>query len=317
MSKHKKQHYIPACYTKAWRDPNAPATHTPYVWLYNKDGSNPRKKAPENIFHETDLYTINEGGERNLRLEKGLCQLEYEFTKVRNSKLNFQRELSEMDQIVLCAFTAAAHTRTPTFRDHQKEQWKRPLEMMEDLMAQVAEMTPEEKTRFARSQPPSLVEKRSGLDYEAVKAMHDNPLQTSLFSFIQTETPLLCQLDMAFLVTDDPVGFITSDHPCVWFDPEAYKRPPMYRGPALMYETIEITLPISPSCMMLLNRQGFVGYMEVGKHTVTEMNRRTRGYASDYFVVNQDHVEPRWLEVGEEPDDSWEKQQAAKESKSH
>ena len=317
MSKHKKQHFIPACYTKAWRDPQAPATHTPYVWLYNKDGSNPRKKAPENIFHETDLYTINEGGERNLRLEKGLCQLENEFTKVRNSKLNFHRELSEMDQIVLCAFTAAAHTRTPTFRDHQKEQWKRPLEMMEELMAKVAVMTPEQKKHFAKSQPPSLGEKNSGLDYEAVKAMHDNPLQTTLFTFIQTETPLLCQLDMAFLVTDDPVGFITSDHPCVWFDPEAYKRPPMYRGPALMYETIEITLPISPSCMMLLNRQGFAGYQKVGKHTVTEMNRRTRGYASDYFVVNQAHVEPRWLEVGEGPDDSWEKQQAAKEGKSH
>jgi hypothetical protein len=43
-----------------------PAGQEPYVWRFKKDGSDPRRKAPENLFHETDLYTIHrEDGERD------------------------------------------------------------------------------------------------------------------------------------------------------------------------------------------------------------------------------------------------------------
>jgi hypothetical protein len=26
------------------------------LWVFSKDGSNPRRRAPDNLFHETDLY---------------------------------------------------------------------------------------------------------------------------------------------------------------------------------------------------------------------------------------------------------------------
>src|SRR5713101_5619201 len=71
-----------------------------------------------------------------------------------------------------------------------------------------------------------------------------------------TEICALCKLDFAVLSTTDDIGFITSDHPCVWHDPEGYKRPPMYQSPGLIYETIQITLPISPEQCIFLNRQG-------------------------------------------------------------
>jgi hypothetical protein len=34
------------------------------------------------------------------------------------------------------------------------------------------------------------------------------------------ETPHLAPVDLAVLTTADPQGLITSDHPCVWFDPK-------------------------------------------------------------------------------------------------
>jgi hypothetical protein len=72
MAKHKKQHFVPQCYLKAWCDPTTPVDQDPYVWRFRKDGSDPRRKAPENIFHETDLYTIHRpGGGRDLVLEHG------------------------------------------------------------------------------------------------------------------------------------------------------------------------------------------------------------------------------------------------------
>ena len=45
-------------------------------------------------------------------------------------------------------------------------------------------------------------------------------------------------MHMAILNTDDEVGFLTSDQPCVWFDPEAYKRPAMYRSIGLGYKSV-------------------------------------------------------------------------------
>ena len=125
---------------------------------------------------------------------------------------------------------------------------------------------------------------------------------------ITAVAPLLTRLDFAILYSESEQGFITSDCPCVWFDPEAYKRPPLYRGPALMYETIEITLPISPSQCILLNRQGLNGYIKLDENAVRELNRRHRFYASKSFIVNNSGVDESWFDPGIEPEDSWERQ---------
>src|ERR1700704_3168622 len=85
---HKAQHWIPKCYLRAWTDPNTPVGHNPYVHVFSKDGSASRKKSPENLFTETDLYTIHlpDGG-RDLRLEQGLCGLEASFSTIRRDYL--------------------------------------------------------------------------------------------------------------------------------------------------------------------------------------------------------------------------------------
>ena len=144
--------------------------------------------------------------------------------------------------------------------------------------------------------------------------MVEDPVGTMLLPMIEADAPLLANLDMAILCTESKPGFITSDRPCVWFDPEGYKRPPIYRGPALMYETIEITLPISPRQCILLNRQGVTGYIDIDDRAVDELNRMQRFQASEYYVVNQDSVKDYWFEMGEEPDNSWEKQQERNEA---
>ena len=120
--KHKKQHFVPQCYLRAWCDPDTPDGHEPYVWRFAKDGTDARRKAPENIFHETDLYTITmPDGERDLRLEQGLSQLEGEFVKIRDSILAREQPFEARDHSILCAFIAATRARTPTNRDHLAE----------------------------------------------------------------------------------------------------------------------------------------------------------------------------------------------------
>ena len=77
------QHFVTQGYLRAWCDLATPTGHEPYVWRFEKDGSNPRHKPPKKIY-ESDLYTIPlpDGG-RDLRLEHGLSQLEGKFVKIR------------------------------------------------------------------------------------------------------------------------------------------------------------------------------------------------------------------------------------------
>jgi len=305
MTGHKKQHFVPKSYLRAWCDPNTPSGQEPYVWLFSRDGSNPRRKAPDNIFHETDLYTIElpDGG-RNLVLEHGLAQLESEFVSIRDTKLDLLEPLEPSEHAFLCVFVAAMHARTPARRDHLSEQWGKVLAMADQMREWAKTATPEQK--HAATSLPSSNRQRS-FTYDEVKALAERPLQTAMLPFIKVEAPLLTRLDCV-VVTSHSGGFITSDNPCVWFDAEACKRPPMFQSPALMYESIEISLPVSPLQVILLNRRGLSGYLPVPPRIVDELNRRTRFGCTEYFVNSTNATQPIWFDLGVEPEDSWRKQ---------
>ena len=166
--------------------------------------------------------------------------------------------------------------------------------------------TLEEKRRAAAMSLPSSKSKGS-LTYEQVKELYGNPIQKIMGPMLRTLTPLLTCLDIAIFEAEDNLGFITSDHPCVWFDSDAHRRPPLYRAPALMYKMIEITLPISPRQCVCLNRLGIGGYLPATEAIVNEFNRRTRFHADKYFVVRRNETKLIWFDPGVEPDNSWDK----------
>lgn len=72
MAKNKptKQHSVPQCYLREWVDPNTPAEQEPYVWIFNRNERKGPKKAPSNIFTETDLFTLKlKTGEKNYSID--------------------------------------------------------------------------------------------------------------------------------------------------------------------------------------------------------------------------------------------------------
>lgn len=312
MSGHKKQHYVPRCYLKAWCDPSCPPNRTPFVWLFDREGAECKPKSPGNLFHENNLYTIEKpDGGRNLVLEHGLQQLEDEFARLRNRKLNFRRELDGDEKLLLCAFTAAMQSRTKAQRDHWAHQWKRPLEMADAMQRKLDEASKEERKRIANASPPQS-SRGSSISHEELRALAARPLQNMMAPIINTVTPLLFRMDLAlFFVSTEP-GFITSDHPCVWFDPESYKRPPLLQGAGLGSRTVEVSLPLSPGFLAYLNWQGVNGYIEANEKVVNEFNRRTRFYADEHFVVSKPVKNDYWFQRGVEPEDSWEKNEERK-----
>ena len=307
MAKHKKQHVIPKCYLKAWVDPSSPKNQEPYVWVFGKEERDGRRKAPRNIFHENDFYTVGMAeGDRNLTVEHGLSEIESRFAGIRIRRLNFSQELPDEERFTLCLFVAALHMRTPAQLDHLTGFWERVLKMMNQMKESLDKASPEKRAQMVRASSLGSSSGK-GASMEQVQAAVDERVKHIMVPALITEAKLLPTLDMAILQTDSELGFITSDSPVVWFDPEAYKRPPMHQVPALMYETIEITMPISPSQMLLLNRGGQSGYVEVAQETVDELNRRTRFHAHANFVVRKDATKDVWFKEGEESEDAWEK----------
>jgi hypothetical protein len=310
---HKGQHYVPDSYLKAWCDPACPAEHEPYVWVFNRDGTLDKPRSPSNIFKENDFYTIyREDGSRDIGLENALSRLESKFSAVRRDKLDKQLQLSEQEHADLAVFVAAGQFRTRSSRDHHAGQWKATLNLMDELAERMENATPEQREAAAKISSISASSK-GGLTHEQVRKLTAMPIQTMIPSVLRTVSPILAKMNMLILCTDDEVGFLTSDRPVTWYDPEAYKRPPLYRAPGLGIETIEVTMPLSPRQCLLFSWLGPEGYIDASELALNELNRRHRSLCLGQYVVRSNARRDYWFKEFEPPDDAWEKQNPDRE----
>src|SRR5207249_4711019 len=143
---------------------------------------------------------------------------------------------------------------------------------------------------------------RAGLTEEDVRQLVSAPLQHTLVGFIREQMRILPQMQLTILCTTMEPGFITSDVPCVWWDPEARNRPFPFDGVGLLFPTLEITLPISPQQMAVLTHRplerGSV-YVDLEEERFFyELNRRTRAHCEDHFVVARNVTRPVWYDLG-------------------
>ncbi|MEH6997321.1 MAG: DUF4238 domain-containing protein [Limnobacter sp.] len=302
----RKQHFIPACYLKAWLDPSAPKTskNTPYVWLFDKKGQNPKAKAPEKIFRESDMYTLTtpDGGD-DLRLEHSLGTVESNFTKVRASKFNFKRPLTKGDWLWVCLFAATVHNRTAASRDHFLSQMEEVKEMFEKVAG------PDWETRTIEPELPAHVDRSRAYipqpgDFDNLKEMTTTTLLNSAADVI---LPTLLGMHKTVLYTTDPLGFITTDAPSTWCDPTAYRRHPFERAVGLGNPAIEITLPISPAqCLLFTHHPVGPLYAEIGLDRVDALNHRHAVHAPTTVITQSKETRDLWFQVIEPPADSWE-----------
>ena len=171
----------------------------------------------------------------------------------------------------------------------------------------MANASPERKAAAANMLSSSEPGRSMSLD--EVREVASNTMQHLLPPMISEEMMGLVRMQCVVFCTEHENGFITSDAPVVWFDPEGYKRPPLFRSPGLAMPKLEVTLPISPEQCVLIHHgtvAGNVSYRQAPDNFVTEINRRTRFYCKKHFVSRLGYVEPQWFDPGKEPRDSWE-----------
>jgi hypothetical protein len=147
-----------------------------------------------------------------------------------------------------------------------------------------------------------------GITLDDVMVMEKYPIQQMIVPVVQTVMSMFQRMHVAVLHTQDPTGFVTSDNPCTWFDPESYKFPPFYRGPGLGSRTIEVTLPISPrQCLLISYNVEFQGHIDVPERVVDSLNNRHIAHCDESFISCGPWARPVWFEKPPMPEDAWDR----------
>lgn len=320
---HKRQHAVPASYLAAWTDPATPPGHAPYVHVFSRDGQASKRRSPAKIFAETDLYTIKlPGGIRDLRLEHGLQDGEDAFVRARRDFLTHRKQLPEARLIKLLFFAAAMHARTIKMRDQHRRFWTEVRDTMEEAESNIRKMTPDQRER-AVSLPSS--NRGPSMGKREVQAAVENTMAFTLPPMVKVEMEFLLLMRSRVLCATANAEFITSDAPVTWYDPDAHRKPPLYRSPSFSDPRLEITFPLSPQQTLLITHvedypnlatrrvQTEIEYVDIDDELVTMQNRRTRFGCHKEFVSKQPKTNPRWFERDALPADAWEYSQSIDE----
>lgn len=287
---HCNQHYVPISYLKAWCDPDVPPRYEPHVWRIPKNGGDGQRKAPKNIFAETDFYTLHlPDGQRDLSLEHGLATLEDKFCQIRDTRIASREPLNREEKVWFCAFIAAMHFRTRAQRNAFQQQWGHALDVAEDLQRALATMTSEQlqKHRPHRSLGGA---RGQSLTIDDVKKLAKEPIQRMLPSIIEADLPVLAGMNLSIFTTEDDIGFITSDHPCVRFVPGGGRRPPMIHA-----RRIEVTMPVSPNSLALLCWADVPAYEKGTPAELDNANRLQQIACDEYFIVRRNATKAVWF----------------------
>jgi hypothetical protein len=296
-----KQHIVSKCYLKAWCDPSTPKGHEPYVWLISRDGTKKVRRAPHKSLTKTDAYTITfNDGKSDLRVETTLSQLEARFVRVQQ-KIVEHKILDAYDRAYLAAFMATMHSRT----DPAAEGMREAMSQLDSLVKDMEEVIKRgDADKLPRSIMPGQGAPINSADTEYL-VRNSRPLIVE--SALAAAAPIMWKMPTAFLEAPQGAFFVTSDNPCVWFDPEAYKRPPFFRNPGLAMKDIEITMPISPRVLAIVTHNPKAqGYMRLTEAHVNEFNRRTVAFSDEQFVSLTPDTLPIWFNPGTPPPDAWE-----------
>ncbi len=290
--KNKNQHWVPESYLKAWIDPNC--TQSPgYLWKFSKDGNTCKKKSPKNVFSESDFYTdYLPDGSRDLSLEAKLSSFESTFSRIMRSKISQTKALTVQEFENFFLFIAAMLNRTKSQRDHHKKEWDKLLKVMKDV---------EESAKSSSSNIPPIHShgrKTTALTIDQTEKIRNAPLQKTLLSLTEATAQILIRMNFTILHTSAQPGFITSDNPCVVFDPELYNRPFTMRALGLGYPSVQVTFPLSPQQMICLywgNLPIKNSFLEISDLALDDFNRRTRFFCKEHFVVNQKIIKGIWF----------------------
>lgn len=160
------------------------------------------------------------------------------------------------------------------------------------------EASPKEQAQTAAVLSSLHTNDENSMTMDEVRELVEHPIQSSLSMTVTEISPVLFKFPFVVLETSSSLEFITSDAPCVWFDPAEFHNPRPFGAGGLASPTIEITLPLSPGQMFFLGKKLLLPgvYIRVENPILIDtLNKRTRVCSSEYFVFNQPVARQQWF----------------------
>jgi hypothetical protein len=161
------------------------------------------------------------------------------------------------------------------------------------------EASPEDIEKMSVALRPSPDRESAGLSMDDLRRIVEQPMEPLLTSEVSTVTPILAGMRQFIIQTADSPGFVTSDAPCVWLDPELYKESPAFGAGGLISSSIEILMPLSPRQCVYFGHQlvasGF--YLSLKSHDplLDHVNRRVCQFADEHVVATEDVRQQPWF----------------------
>jgi len=282
MNVTKRNHFVPQFYLEYFADEDG------FLWVYDKEGGEPREQQPVNTGVEKNLYTITlENGQKDDSLEKWFARLEGKTKPILDKLINSRARISDEDKRVLAEFMAFLHTRVPRSVEAAAE-------IGVALAQELGQQLVTDSKRFERlyndfvrdngqdGMPPVGEARR------LYRKLIEGPLQLNRkvalgTSLKTTDVYIAGFLDLHWSVCDAPSGspFITSDAPVTSI--AIHKDGMAQFGGNLIHPNFQVSFPISPDVALYLSRKPRQARWRVGKKCVRELNRRA-AYMAERFV---------------------------------
>lgn len=302
--KNARQHIVPRFYLSEWLEAGPPEGQDPAIWRIPKSRSNPFRRAPHKTFVETDRYTVRlPSGDRDLRVEHQLDEIERDFARVLR-RLQKRDKLTLTDKGTIATFTAAMLGRTQRRADHWRDAWTDIRGIVERFELKRPSRSAGSTRAHAGPRDPEAV----NVSTEEIDSLLLNVYPDFLVNCIEAAAPILFAMDLSIYSTEDDIGFLTSDDPCIMHDLTAYRYHPMTRSAGLKNRNVQVTLPISPKLLIAFtHRQTYPFITPLPIPVVDSFNRMMVWHSNREVISRSDTVREAWFAApGPLPPDAWE-----------
>lgn len=286
MGRKKRHHYVPQFYLEGFVDPR----NQPYIWVYEKGNSEIRKAKAENIAFEKHYYSFTKpSGEKDTEtFENAFADLESRAAPILE-KIKKEEALSDQEKGLFSYFIAYSMTRVPNYRKNVEriagKLMKRDMLTIAsdpEGMRAKAEKLSKERSERMKELIDVFLKRVSNGEYEDRKYKE---FSLDMMKLAKDFTPIIFEMNWAFLRATDEYKFVTSDNPLYYFDPT--HDPRSFDGVGLMDDNLELYFPVSNDLMLLGTWKRVKGYNQINNKLVRQINRNTVIFAQRFIFSSQ------------------------------
>jgi len=271
------QHFVPRFYLKGFLDPASLGKNKlePYLWVVDIEKKTVKSRAPKNIAGFSRYYDVSTEPFNNDQkmIDNLLTVFETRVVPIIRNIRNNQFQTTIEERYDLATFIGVQIGRVPIFRQHISDNFDNvPNAWLQDFMRDEKKL----KQKLGKNAEKFKELVRSGkikLRPKFKSEEHEKDFMLSVSINLGIDfAKLVFGMRWVFLLTTTDTKFIASDNPVALLSPGAK---PLKIKFGELNEEIEIYLPISSECAMLMHSHDVVQKPNIGSNEIVQVGNDT------------------------------------------